>query len=142
MTSFYSTIQPLTLCKVSNTLSQALPIAVTRALLEGYPYSLPIIGRMQCDLESEWSINFDITSSYRCTIVLFILRVFAFLQKPKVADVVVRSHASKASYLWLGSRAHLRGLEAFGFLIVKYAFPHSRDPFCLISDIYIDTRNF
>ena len=26
--------------------------------------------------------------------------------------------------MWLGSRASLRALEAFGFLILKYAFPH------------------
>ena len=31
---------------------------------------------------------------------------------------------SKASILRLGSRAHLRALEAFGFLMLKYAFSH------------------
>ena len=29
---------------------------------------------------------------------------------------------SEASILWPGSRAHLRALEAFGFLMLKYAF--------------------
>ena len=31
---------------------------------------------------------------------------------------------SEASYLWTGSRAHLRVLEVFGFLMLKYAFTH------------------
>ena len=42
----------------------------------------------------------------------------------KVADVAKQSHASKASNLRLGSRAHSRALEAFGFLMLKYAFSH------------------
>ena len=42
----------------------------------------------------------------------------------KVAEVGKRSHASEASNLWLGSRARLRALEAFGFLMLKYAFSH------------------
>ena len=31
---------------------------------------------------------------------------------------------SEASILWPGSRARLRALEAFGFLMLKYAFSH------------------
>ena len=46
------------------------------------------------------------------------------LLRPKVADVAKRSCVSKASNLWLGSRAHLRALEAFGFLMLKNAFSH------------------
>ena len=46
------------------------------------------------------------------------------LLRPKIADVVKRSRASEASNLWLGSRARLRALEAFGFLMLKYAFSH------------------
>ena len=46
------------------------------------------------------------------------------LLRLKVADVVEQSCMNKASYLWPGSRAHLRALEAFGFLMVKYAFSH------------------
>ena len=46
------------------------------------------------------------------------------LLRPKVANVSKRSHASKASNLWPGSRACLRALEAFGFLMLKYAFSH------------------
>ena len=42
------------------------------------------------------------------------------LPTPKVADVAERSHASEASYLWPGSRAHLRALEGFGFLMLTY----------------------
>ena len=38
------------------------------------------------------------------------------LLRPKIADV--------ASNLWPGSRARLRALEAFGFLMLKYAFSH------------------
>ena len=44
--------------------------------------------------------------------------------RPKVADVAKRSCASGASNLQPGSRAHLRVLEAFGFLMLKYAFSH------------------
>ena len=44
--------------------------------------------------------------------------------RPKVADVAKRSCASEASNLQPGSRAHLRALEAFGFLMLKYAFSH------------------
>ena len=46
------------------------------------------------------------------------------LQRPKVADVAKRSHASEASNMRPGSRARLRALEAFGFLMLKYAFSH------------------
>ena len=42
----------------------------------------------------------------------------------KVADVVKCSRASEASNFRPGSRAHLRALEAFGFLMLKYAFSH------------------
>ena len=48
----------------------------------------------------------------------------AQLLRPKVADVVNRSRASEASILRRGSRARLRALEAFGFLMLKYAFSH------------------
>ena len=46
------------------------------------------------------------------------------LLRPKVADIAKRSRASEASILRPGSRAHLRALEAFGFLMLKYAFSH------------------
>ena len=46
------------------------------------------------------------------------------LQRPKVADVAKRSRASEASNMRLGSRARLRALEAFGFLMLKYALSH------------------
>ena len=42
----------------------------------------------------------------------------------KVANVAKWSHVSEASNLWPGSRARLRALEAFGFLMLKYAFSH------------------
>ena len=44
--------------------------------------------------------------------------------RPKVADIAKRSCASEASNLRPGSRACLRALEAFGFLMLKYAFSH------------------
>ena len=47
--------------------------------------------------------------------------------RPKVANVVKRSRVSEASNLQPGSRAHLRALEAFGFLMLKYAFSHFLD---------------
>ena len=46
------------------------------------------------------------------------------LQRPKVADVAKRSRASEVSNMRPGSRARLRALEAFGFLMLKYAFSH------------------
>ena len=48
----------------------------------------------------------------------------AQLLRPKVVHVAKRSRASEASNLWPGSRACLRALEAFGFLMLKYAFSH------------------
>ena len=59
------------------------------------------------------------------------------LLRPKVANVSEWSRASEVSYLWLGSRAHLRALKAFNAQIC--ILPHSRDT--LISDIYIKTKN-
>ena len=44
--------------------------------------------------------------------------------RPKVADVAKRSCASEVSNLRPGSRALKRALEAFGFLMLKYAFSH------------------
>ena len=41
--------------------------------------------------------------------------------RPKVADVAKQSRASEASNLQPGSR---KLLEAFGFLMLKYAFSH------------------
>ena len=46
------------------------------------------------------------------------------LLRLKVADVAKWSRASEVSILWPGSRARLRALEAFGFLMLKYAFSH------------------
>ena len=46
------------------------------------------------------------------------------LLRPKVGDIVKWSCASEASILQPGSRACLRALEAFGFLMLKYAFSH------------------
>ena len=44
--------------------------------------------------------------------------------RPKVADVAKWSHAREVSNLRPGSRARLRTLEAFGFLMLKYTFSH------------------
>ena len=46
------------------------------------------------------------------------------LLRPKVGDIAKWSRASEASILRPGSRARLRALEAFGFLMLKYAFSH------------------
>ena len=46
------------------------------------------------------------------------------LLRLKVADVAKRSRASEVSNLRPGSRARLGALEAFGFLMLKYAFSH------------------
>ena len=48
----------------------------------------------------------------------------AQLLRPKVADIAKRSRVSEASILRPGSRVRLRALEAFGFLMLKYAFSH------------------
>ena len=44
--------------------------------------------------------------------------------RPKVANIAEWSHMCRASYLWPGSRALKWALEAFGFLMFKYAFSH------------------
>ena len=44
--------------------------------------------------------------------------------RPKLANVAKWSRAIEASKLQPGSRACLRALEAFGFLMLKYAFSH------------------
>ena len=54
------------------------------------------------------------------------------LPRLKVADTAERSRMSEVSYLWLGSRAYLRALEAFGFLMLKYAFSHILEMLSLI----------
>ena len=41
--------------------------------------------------------------------------------RTKVADIVKQNHTSEASNLQWGSRAHLRALDDFGFLMLKYA---------------------
>ena len=46
------------------------------------------------------------------------------LLRPKVADIAKQSRASEVSNLQPGSMARLRALEAFGFLMLKYAFSH------------------
>ena len=46
------------------------------------------------------------------------------LLRLKVANIVKWSCASEVSNLQLGSRAHLRALEAFAFLMLKYAFSY------------------
>ena len=44
--------------------------------------------------------------------------------RPKVADAAKRSHASERSNFAAGVQGRLRALEAFGFLMLKYAFSH------------------
>ena len=44
--------------------------------------------------------------------------------RPKVAGVVKHSCTSGVSHFWLGSRAHLRALKAFDFLMLKNPFSH------------------
>ena len=62
--------------------------------------------------------------------------------RPKVADKAKRSRMSEASNLRPGSRARLRAVEAFGFLMLKICIlPHSRDSFSLIFDIYFNTKS-
>ena len=54
------------------------------------------------------------------------------LLRPKVADIVKRSRASEARILRPGSRARLRAREAFGFLMLKYAFSHILETLSLL----------
>ena len=63
------------------------------------------------------------------------------LLRPKVADVTKRSHASEASILRPGSGACLRALEAFGFLMFKYAFSHILETLFLLFKTSILTPN-
>ena len=61
------------------------------------------------------------------------------LLRLKVADVVKRSRMSEVSNLRPGSRARLRALEAFGFLMLKYAFSHILETLFLSFLIFILT---
>ena len=54
------------------------------------------------------------------------------LLRLKIANIVKQSCVSEVSYLLLGSRAHLRAMEAFGFLMLKYAFSDILETFSLI----------
>ena len=63
------------------------------------------------------------------------------LLRLKIADVAKRSHASEVSNLWPGSRARLRALEAFGFLMLKYAFSHILETLFLSFLTFILTPN-
>ena len=55
---------------------------------------------------------------------IYTIRAVMLYMSEVSKGVAKRSHASEASNLQLGSRAHLRALEAFGFLMLKYAFSH------------------
>ena len=48
----------------------------------------------------------------------------AQLLRPEITNVTKRSRASEASSYWPGSRALKQALEAFGFLMLKYAFSY------------------
>ena len=61
------------------------------------------------------------------------------LLRPKVADIVKWSRVSEASILRLGSRARLRALQAFGFLMLKYAFSHILETLFLLFLTFILT---
>ena len=61
------------------------------------------------------------------------------LLRPKVANVAKRSRVSEASILRPGSRACLRALEAFGFLMLKYAFSHILETLSLLFLTFILT---
>ena len=63
------------------------------------------------------------------------------LLRLKVADAVKWSCVSKASYMWLGSRAHLRALEAFGFLMLEYAYSHILETLFSDFNIYFSTKS-
>ena len=63
------------------------------------------------------------TACYRCGSRIW-SRGGPQLLRLKVADIAKRSRANEASILRPGSRARLRALEAFGFLMLKYAFSH------------------
>ena len=68
----------------------------------------------------------------------------AQLLRPKVANVAKRSRTSEVSILWPGSRARLRALEAFGFLMLKYAFSHILETLFLLflTSILMSQRNW
>ena len=61
--------------------------------------------------------------------------------RPKVADVAEQSGVSKVSYLWPGVQGLLKVLEAFGFLMFKYALSHIPETLSLIFDIYFNTKS-
>ena len=64
------------------------------------------------------------------------------LLRPKVANIAKWSRASEASILRRQSRARLRALEAFGFLMLKYAFSHILETLFLLFLTSILTPKF
>ena len=75
------------------------------------------------DVKSAQFMGKVVSSKFRCGSRIWSGRGPQLL-RPKVADVAKRSCASEVSNLRLGSRALERALEAFGFLMLKYAFSH------------------
>ena len=66
----------------------------------------------------------------------------AQLLRWKFADAAEQSCVSKVSYLSLWSRACLRALEAFWFLMLKYEFSNILETlFSVIFDIYFSTKS-
>ena len=62
--------------------------------------------------------------------------------RPKVADVVKRSRASKASNFVAGVQGPLKGPGSFWVFNAQICIlPHSRDSFSLIFDIYFNTKS-
>ena len=58
----------------------------------------------------------------------------------KFPGIAKQSHANKVSFNRLGSRAHLRALEAPGFFFAEYAFSlFSRYPFVIFLK-YLNTN--
>ena len=87
-------------------------------LIEGYLASLLLM----------WQLTFGL----RQVRIQDLVKGRPQLLRPTVADVAKWSRAREASILWPGSRACLRALEAFGFLMLKYAFSHILDTLILL----------
>ena len=117
----YQTLQKRLLCSLFPSLSLCSQLAVTPTLVILCPVCVNC--RLLCKTIDFY--NCKISGKSRCGSRIWSREGGgAQLLRPKVADVVKRSRASEVSNLRPGSRACLRALEAFGFLMLKYAFSH------------------
>ena len=89
-------------------------------------YSLHTLQRKKCSINNQWVHWTNKLPTDTCGSSIL---PRGLLQRPKIGNVVEWSCMSKTSYLWLGSRAHLRPKNFWGLNAQIYILPHSRASF-------------